>query len=166
MFGKFFASAFTGSLRGKGPEYFAVLGYIVAHTGKDHLVELNTGDVADRIGMEPDMVEKVIAYFCKEDKASRGPEQNGRRLVQQGKYQYFVVNHEHYRSIRDMDDFREYNREAKRRQRAKEKECRGPTAGEIRYVRTAKTKGIPAADALQDAEQAEAEVAQPQTQQP
>lgn len=119
MFGKIFKCAFTGSLRGLGPNVFSVLAYVIANTDKDHMVELNAADVADRIGMEAEAVQDVIDLFCRPDEKSKSKESDGRRLVKQGEYQYFVVNHEHYRGIKNMDDLREYNRDAKRRERAK-----------------------------------------------
>lgn len=119
MYGKFFASAFTGSMMASGAEVFAVWGYVIANAVDSH-VELNPRLLAALIGSTPERMEQAIVKLCEPDEASRSKERDGRRLVKDGEYQYFVVNHAQYRKVRDEVGRREYNRIAKRKQRAKE----------------------------------------------
>lgn len=120
MYGKFFASAFSGSMMASGPEVFAVWAYVIAHASQSR-VELNPRFLAAVIGSTPDRMQAAIDTLCAEDPQSRSKEEHGKRLIREGEFQYIVVNHEKYRSIRNEDDRREYNREAKRRERERSK---------------------------------------------
>lgn len=119
MYGKLFASTFTGSMMASGPEVIAVWAYVIANTCKS-MVELNPALLAAVIGSTPQRMSEAIETLCAEDSNSRSSEEKGRRLVREGQFQFRVVNHEKYRSIRNEDERREYNREAKRRERARD----------------------------------------------
>jgi hypothetical protein len=125
MFGKYFASTFSGSMMAAGPEVFAVWGYVIAHA-VDSRVELNPRLLAAVIGSTPERMLAAIERLCASDAESRSKEQEGRRLMREGEFQYFVVNHDKYRSIRDEEGRREYNREKKREERAR-KALPGPS---------------------------------------
>jgi len=116
MYGKFFKSAFSGSLMASGPEVFAVWAYVIAHTVESR-VELNPRLLAAVIGSTPDRMEKAIEVLCSPDPCSRSQENEGRRMVKEGAYQYFVVNHAKYKQIRSEEDRREYNKIKKREER-------------------------------------------------
>lgn len=118
MFGKFFASAFTGSMMAAGPEVFAVWGYVIAHT-VDSTVELNPKLLAAVIGSDESRMQAAINELCSPDPRSRSKNDGGCRLIREGEYQYRVPNHEKYRSIRDEDGRREYNRLKQQEHRAK-----------------------------------------------
>jgi hypothetical protein len=120
MYGKLFSSTFTGSLFGAGAEVFAVWAYVVANT-VDSLVELNPALLSATLGVEPDKVRAAIERLCQPDKDSRNRDHEGRRLVHQSGFQYFVVSHDIYRGIRNEDDRRAYNRDAQRRSRERKK---------------------------------------------
>lgn len=116
MYGKFFASTFTGSMFGAGPDVFALWGYIIA-TAVEGVVEINPSFVAAVLGATPERISAALSVLCNPDSASRSAAEDGRRLVHEGAYQYRVVNHAHYRAIRNEEDRRAYNRDAKRRER-------------------------------------------------
>ncbi len=118
MYGKFFASTFTGSMFGAGPDVFAVWGYVIANT-VDSSVELNPQLLAAVLGTNPDAVVAAIDVLCRPDNASRSIAEDGRRIIAEGGFQYRVVNHAHYRALRNEEERRAYNREAKNRERAK-----------------------------------------------
>ena len=118
MFGKFFAYTFTGSMVGAGPEMFAVWGYVVANTVASQ-VELNPRHLASLIGMTPEAVALCIEKLCAPDPESRSKTANGRRLIREGEFAYFVPNHEAYRAVRDEQDRREYNRRKQAESRAR-----------------------------------------------
>lgn len=120
MYGKIFSSAFTGSMMGSGSVVFAVWSYVIAHT-VDSRVELYPRLVAAVIGEQEDKVIQAIEFLCAPDPSSRSPENDGKRLIREGQFQYFVTNHERYRSIRNQDERREYNRESQRKSRASRK---------------------------------------------
>jgi len=117
MYGKFFASTFTGSMFGAGANVFAVWGYTIANT-VEGAVELNPSLLAAVLGMTPAEVDVAIEHLCRADIKSRSKDENGSRLVHEGGFQYHVVNHAHYRALRNEEDRRAYNREAKRKERA------------------------------------------------
>lgn len=116
MYGKLFASTFTGSMFGAGPTVFAVWGYVIAHA-VESTVELNPSLIAATLGADPTDVGAAIDVLCSEDPRSRTKTEGGRRLIHESGFQYRVVNHAAYRSLRNEDDRRAYNREAQRKHR-------------------------------------------------
>lgn len=109
MYGKHFASTYTGSMLGAGPDVFAVWGYVIANTIKSQ-VELNPKLLAAVIGMPEEAVKDAIEYLCSPDENSRRKVEDGRRLIREGEFSYRVTGHATYRAIRCEDDRREYNR--------------------------------------------------------
>ena len=118
MWGKHFASTYTGSMVGAGPELFAVWGYVIANTVGGQ-VELNPAYLAPVLGMSPDAVRQCIDKLCAPDPASRSKKAQGRRLIREGEFAYRVPNHFAYRAVRDEQDRREYNRRKKAEGRAR-----------------------------------------------
>ncbi len=116
MYGKLFASTFTGSMFGAGPDVIATWAYVIANTVNE-TVELNPALLAAMLGAPRERVEQAIEVLCSPDESSRSPEEEGRRLVKEEGFQYRVVNHSKYRAIRNEEDRKAYNREAKRRSR-------------------------------------------------
>lgn len=119
MYGKLFQSTFAGSMMAAGAEVFAVWAYVIAHTNKTSRVELNPRLLAAVIGSTPDRMQAAIDALCQPDSQSRSKDADGRRLVREGQYQFWVVNHSHYRNIRNEEERREYNRQKKREERAR-----------------------------------------------
>ncbi|MDD5458374.1 MAG: hypothetical protein PHF37_03170 [Phycisphaerae bacterium] len=106
MFGKVFASCFTGSMSGSGAEMFAVWMYILANTDKDGGIELNPKIMAVAIGMPEEKVVEVLNRLQQPDPHSRCKELEGRRLLKSGEFFYEVVN---YKTYRDMQNVRHRN---------------------------------------------------------
>jgi hypothetical protein len=100
---------YEGSMYGAGVAVFAVWGYVIARTQKSS-VELNPKKVTDTLGGTLEEITSAIEYLTKPDPKSRFKEYEGRRLIKEGEFQYFVPSYEHYRSIRNADERREYNR--------------------------------------------------------
>ncbi len=117
MYGKAFASMYTGSMYGAGFAVFAVWNYALANADETGEVEINPDLVAGTLGGSVGEVEEAVAYLCAPDPRSRSGDQEGRRLIPTGAYSYHVVNLAHYKAIRDREARRTYFREAKRRQR-------------------------------------------------
>ncbi len=122
MYGKIFASTFTGSMFGRGPVMFSVWAFVLAHTDQTGTVELNPRLVASSLGAELNEVELAIQELCRPDDSSRNPADEGRRLIQEGQFTYRVVSHAIYQRIRTQDDRREYNRQKQAESRARKKE--------------------------------------------
>lgn len=121
MYGKFFASAFTGSMFGAGPDVFAVWAYVIANT-KESQVELNPHLLAATLGTTRERVQAAIDFLCAPDEHSRSKCEEGRRLIREGEFAYRVPTFAAYRAIQNEDDRREYNRVKKAEQRARDKE--------------------------------------------
>ncbi len=122
MYGKIFASTFTGSMFGRGPVMFSVWAFVLAHTDQTGTVELNPRLVASSLGAELNEVELAIQELCRPDESSRNPADDGRRLLREGQFTYRVVSHAIYQRIRTQDDRREYNRQKQAESRARKKE--------------------------------------------
>lgn len=135
MWGKHFASMYEGSMRGAGPEFFSVWGYVISHMvpNRNHgtTVDLNPGIIAFLIGMDEEVVAEKIAAMCQPDPKSRTKDEDGKKLVKISEYTYRVVNGDYYRSIRNEHDRREYQRIKQAQYRKKKKSQ--PLNGEQRY---------------------------------
>ena len=147
MYGKFFQSTFTGSMFGAGPVVFAVWGYVIANVW-DGTVELNPPLLAAILGTTPAEVNRAIGVLCSPDARSRSQGEEGRRMLHEGGFLYHVVNHEHYRKLRNEEERRAYNREAKQRERAK----RGASYGESMTTTASQTCQPRSAQAEAEAE--------------
>lgn len=148
MFGKHFSSTYTGSMMGSGAMIFAVWGYVIAHLKLDRKigaqVELNPKLMAVLIGEAESDIEGAIRFLCAADSKSRSKGKGGRRLVKIGEYDYQVVNGKKYHDIRNQEDRRIQNREAKRRERSKSKpDTNGSPAMDDQSVQSAVTEGYP-----------------------
>ena len=139
MYGKIFESLFTGSLVGAGAEVFAVMSYVIANQRPDRelgsYVELNPKLLAVIIGESEAVIEAAIKVLCDADPNTTTPGHQGKRLISVSRFGYQVVNGAKYRAIRDEEDRRRQNREAKRRERAKKNGQ--PLPGEVTAVRQA-----------------------------
>lgn len=121
MYGKYFASTYTGSMIGAGLNVFAVWGYIIANTVKSR-VEINPRLLAMVLGCKEEEILQAIEYLEKPDPRSRSKEYDGRRIIREGEYQYFIPTFDTYRKILNEDERREYNRlkQAEHRRKIKE----------------------------------------------
>jgi hypothetical protein len=121
MYGKIFASMFTGSMMGAGGHVHSTMVYAIANADESGFVELNPGLLAVVIGEPHERIDKAITYLCAPDTNSRTPDEEGRRLVQEGQFLYRIVNYGKYRAVRDKETRRRQTREAVQRYREKKK---------------------------------------------
>jgi hypothetical protein len=139
MFGKHFASMYTGSMMGAGAVPFAIMGYVIANLRPDPevgaQVELNPRLLAAILGENEAVIETGLKFLCAPDANSRTKDRDGRRLIRVGQFDYQVVNGAKYAAIRNEDDRRRSNREAKRRERARKMGL--PLPGEVAAVKAA-----------------------------
>jgi hypothetical protein len=140
LYGKHYASMYSGSMVGAGAVVFAVMGYVIANGKPDRKVgmqvDLNPKLLGFILGEPEELVGQAIEYLSSPDPTSRSEEEGGRRLVRIGEFAYRVVNGAKYRAIRDEERRRETDRESKRRQRerAKENPMGPPLPGEVAYT--------------------------------
>jgi hypothetical protein len=110
---------------GAGAMVFAVWGYVIANSDESRewgtVVSLNPRLLGPILGESLKDVEKAIEYLCAPDPESQSKEQNGRRLIRIGQYEYQVVNGARYRKIRNEEDRREQLRVAQAKFREKQK---------------------------------------------
>lgn len=158
MYGKHFASMYSGSMVGAGAIVFAVWGYVIANARPDAdvgtQVELNPKLLASILGEQVGAVQGAIEKLCAPDPDSRSKEEEGRRLVRLGQFDYRVVNGAKYRQIRDEEQRRQANREYQRKHRAKKKDKNAgkPLAGETAYCRAYEEHGREYADSMMPAD--------------
>lgn len=113
MYGKIFSSMWTGSMRGAGSHIFSVWAYILSGCDKHGCIELNPDVVAFFIGCSTDEVYAAIQYLEAPDPKSRSKEEDGKRIIREGEYQYRVVNYSKYSKIANEEERRESNRVSK-----------------------------------------------------
>lgn len=103
---------YEGSMVGAGCHVFAVWGYVIS---KGHYttetIELNPKLLAFILGSKEDEVSKAIDFLASPDINSRTKEHEGRRLIKQGEFLYYVPNLKRYRDTFDEDNRREYMKE-------------------------------------------------------
>jgi hypothetical protein len=135
MYGKHFASMYEGSMVGSGTHVFAVMGYIIANQKPDPVVgaqvRLNATILSVIFGESEKRIQEAIDYLCKPDPKSTTPNEDGRRLIKVGQFDYRVVNAAKYMAIRNEEERREANRlrQAKHRSKPVPKK-KGPLPGE------------------------------------
>lgn len=102
---------------GSGLNVFAVWNYVIAKTRRG-VIELNPELLAFILGCDAKEIQSAITFLCSPDKRSRSKDHGGRRLIQEGEYQYRVVNWKMYDGIKSEADRREYNRRKQAEYRA------------------------------------------------
>ena len=108
-YGQHYESMYTGSMVGAGALVFALMGYVIAKAKpRSHTVDLNPVLLATIFGEPVEAVERAITRLCDPDPNSRSSNEEGRRLLKLGKFEYFVVNHAHYRKIASKFGRRRY----------------------------------------------------------
>lgn len=135
MWGKHFESMYEGSMYGAGTNVFAVWGYVISHTRAGR-VELNPKKLADTLGGTMEEIQKAIEYLMSPDPHSRHKEHQGRRLLKEGEFQYFLPSWASYQQIRNEEERREYNRNKQREYRQMKKGK--PLPGERSYEEAVK----------------------------
>lgn len=127
MYAKVFASLWVGTLYGKTDAQLVFI-YLLAHADKEGFVRAVPEAVAGATGMSPDRVASAIDLLESPDPESNSTELDGRRLERTGSHSWQIVNYTRYRNIRDPEDRRVQNREAKRRERARVSNSQQPSA--------------------------------------
>ncbi len=120
MYGKHFESMYKGSMYGAGIAVFAVWGYVIAKA-RNSRVELNPKELANVLGATQEEIESALGVLTSPDPDSRHKEHEGRRLLREGQFQYFIPSWTIYQQIRNEEERREYNRLKQAEGRAKKR---------------------------------------------
>lgn len=128
MYGKHFESMYEGSMYGAGVSVFAVWGYIISHA-RNGYIELNPRKLADTLGGTQDQILEALEFLQAPDPNSRWKEEEGRRLVKEGEFQYRMPSWDKYQSIKSDQDRREYNRIKQAEHRARMQKNRAGGSG-------------------------------------
>ena len=94
---------------GSGEHVYSVWNYAITFAMNSR-VELNPKLLAVLIGSTEERMEEAIEYLCREDPNSTHPEYEGRRMVREGQFQYFLPQWEVYQAINAREKLRESNR--------------------------------------------------------
>src|SRR5438445_11839030 len=85
-------------------------------------------------------IDAAIQYVKGVAPNRRHKSHEGRRLIQEGQFQYCIPSWVDYQEIKNEQDRREYNRIKQAEYRARKKQVNGkPLAGEQAYLRTGET---------------------------
>ena len=117
MYGKSYESMYEGSMIGAGINVFAVWNYIITKA-RIGAVEINPKLLAFTLGGTEQEVVDALEFLQRPDPDSRSKEEDGRRIIKEGQFQYRIVNWEKYQAIRNLIDKREYNRVKQQEYRA------------------------------------------------
>lgn len=153
MFGKIFATMFDGSMFGAGFHVIAVWAYAIATKDASQRVELNPKMLAAKLGGDEGMVVEAIQYLSAPDESSRSPECGGRRLIQEGRFLYLVVNGETYQRIRNQEELREQNRLYQQKRREKLKKIHPQEYARTKFKRKTPSNQDMLADTAKDLEE-------------
>jgi hypothetical protein len=99
------------------------------------------------IGSDVKAISVAIDTLCGPDEQSRSKDHEGRRLIREGEFQYFVTGHSKYRAMRDESDRREYNRIKKAESRARSASSAVKTMSNGLSIVSANTEAEAEADA-------------------
>lgn len=118
---------YEGSMVGSGTHVFALMGYIIANQKPDPAVggqvRLNAKVLATIFGDTEHRIQEAIDFLCAPDPKSTTPDEDGRRLVKIGQFDYRVVNAAKYLAIRNEEERREANRIRQANHRGKKKKA-------------------------------------------
>jgi hypothetical protein len=116
------SGALNSSITDQGLIVWAVFMAILADKDKDGITTLSPKAIAKNFCHENvEEIETAWNILAAPDPASKNKEQGGRRIIPTGDGRWLVVSHEKYRSIHKQAVRREQLRQAKARQREKEK---------------------------------------------
>lgn len=128
MYGKIFDSIYDGTLAEDWRALITFQQFIVL-CDADGMVDMTPQSISRRTGIPIEHIKAGIAVLEKEDKYSRTPDEDGKRIElidDHRAWGWHIINHEKYKNTRDADTIRAQTRERVRRHREKK---RGVTDG-------------------------------------
>lgn len=113
MYGKLFASMFTGSLHGHWQAIITFQQMIIL-ADQDGTIEMTPSAISSTTSIPLDIIEAGITILEAPDPDSRTPGEEGRRITRinpNRSWGWHITNHAHYRSIRTAMERREYHKQ-------------------------------------------------------
>lgn len=123
MYAKIFSQIFDSSIA-ENYEVRHVFEDLLKLCDRDGVVDMTMEAIARRTNVPLEKVRHGIEELMKPDANSRSKEQEGRRLIlvdSRRNWGWIIVNYQHYRDIQNDEARRVCWRDAKKRQREKEK---------------------------------------------
>lgn len=121
MFGKLFASMYDGTLAMRGPwQALVTFQQMIILADRTGIVDMTADAIARRTTIPLDIIKIGIIALEQDDKDSRTPHENGRRILRldpEREWGWQIVNYEKYRKIRSADERREYMADLMRKRR-------------------------------------------------
>lgn len=120
MYGKLFASLFTGSMRGKG-DLQLTFAYMLANASSDGICDFAPQCISDATGKPLKLIESCIEELSAPDPMSRTRTDEGRRIAlldPSRPWGWRIINHAIYRAIQTREAMKEAERLRKREYRA------------------------------------------------
>ena len=99
--------------------------FIVSANRKGH-VHGTRPSLARKFNVTREQLDEAIQVLESPDPESTTEGHEGRRMISVGQNQWFLVNHELYRNLKDADAVREANRLRQQKRREKEKAVESP----------------------------------------
>lgn len=114
MYGKLFRQMYRGTLASVGPwEVLVTFQQLIILADADGVVDMTPDAIARETTIPIEIIEKGIAALLEPDKYSRSPEEDGRRIIpldERRPWGWRIVNYQHYRSLQNEMERREYHR--------------------------------------------------------
>lgn len=113
MYGKLFASMFTGTLHGQW-QAIVTFQQMIILADQDGTIEMTPQAMSATTSIPLDIIEAGIAILEAPDPNSRTPDEGGRRIIRinpDRPWGWHITNHAKYRSIRTAEERREYHRQ-------------------------------------------------------
>lgn len=117
--GMVFRSLWEGSLVGKADEQLVFV-FLIAHADAEDRVDVHPTVIAALTGLSLDRVKQALLALEAEDPDSRSMVESGRRITRLDDHRdwgWLVVNRDHYKHLRDVQERRRQNRDAQRKHR-------------------------------------------------
>lgn len=115
MYAKVFTQMYDGTLCTRGPwQSLVTFQQLLVLADQDGNVDMTAEAIARRTTIPLDIIKLGIETLLLEDKDSRTPTENGKRIIplSDGRdWGWHVVNYKHYRALKREEDRREYHRE-------------------------------------------------------
>lgn len=127
MYGKIFSSMYEGTLYGRW-EAIVTFQQLIVLADEDGVVEMTPPAIAARTSIPLEIIEKGIKILEEEDKYSRTPSEEGRRIVlldEDRPWGWRIVNYLRYRNIASREDKKRKDRERIAEKRNKNSDVAG-----------------------------------------
>lgn len=124
MYGKIFDSIYDSTVADDWRALVTFM-HMVILCDADGVVDMTPQSISRRTGMPIEHIEAGLKILEDPDPYSRTPDQEGRRIERLDEHRpwgWSIVNHAHYKGLRDAESVREQNRVRQNRKRLKEKE--------------------------------------------